>query len=78
MSGENLDLSSDPTRETPSEAAAKARRFVGVRFACCGVYARVYINRDETAYEGFCPKCVRKVRLSIGAHGTDRRFFTAY
>ena len=51
--------------------------FVGVQFACCDVYTRVYINRDETAYEGRCPKCGKKVRLAIGPGGTDSRFFTA-
>lgn len=52
--------------------------FVGIRFACCGVYTRVYVNRTGTAYEGRCPKCSRSVRLRIGPGGTDERFFTAY
>ena len=76
MPGENLDLASDPEEE-PSSRTAK-RRFVGVQFACCSVYTRVYINRDETAYSGYCPKCTRPVGLRIGPGGTDRRFFTAY
>jgi hypothetical protein len=76
MSGENLDLSSDFQPDGKS-ARKKARRFVGIHFTCCGVYARIYPNRSETAYEGFCPKCSRKVRLTIGPGGTDRRFFTA-
>ena len=36
---------------------------MGIQFACCGVYARVYVNRDETAYIGHCPKCSRRVRV---------------
>ena len=78
MHEEHLDLSSDPwPGGLPSEAGA-GRRFVGVHFACCDVYVRVYVNRAETAYEGRCPRCARLVRLRIGPHGTDARFFTAY
>ena len=78
MAGDHLDLSSEPHgnsagRERPPEG----RRFVGVHFLCCDVYTRVYINRDETAYEGNCPKCTKRVCLRIGPGGTDARFFTA-
>ena len=79
MVGEHLDLTNDPHGDRPraNVGAADARRFVGVHFICCDVYTRVYVNRDETAYEGNCPKCVKKVRLAIGPGGTDARFFTA-
>lgn len=84
MAGEHLDLTSDvtPSGAASSDAArSKAdgpRRFVGVRFDCCSIYTRVYVNRDGTAYEGRCPRCARSVRLAIGPGGTDARFFTAY
>ena len=88
MSGEHLDLSSDPpgasgkrTAPTPASsanAASTSRRFVGVQFACCDLYARVYINRDATAYHGNCPRCAKAVHLKIGPGGTDSRFFTVY
>lgn len=55
-----------------------SRKFVGVRFECCAVYTRVYVNREETAYEGRCPRCARPLRLEIGPGGTDARFFSAY
>ena len=78
MPGDHLDLSSDgPSGCGAEPKAGKERRFVGVQFVCCDVYTRVYINRDETAYEGRCPKCAKKVRLVIGPGGTDSRFFTA-
>lgn len=91
MPGENLDLSSDPNPEpsgppgprpqqpgSQPAATSSSRRFVGVQFACCGVYSRIYVNRDSTAYEGNCPKCSKPVRLRIGPGGVDTRFFTAY
>ena len=77
MSGENVDLSSDPFKR-PDDGPPPGKRFLGVHFACCGVYTRIYINCDETAYTGYCPKCSRHVRMRIGPDGVDTRFFTAY
>ena len=78
MAGEHLDLSSDgPISGRNRSERSSERKFVGVTFACCDVYSRVYINRDETAYEGNCPKCAKRVRLNIGPGGTNARFFTA-
>jgi hypothetical protein len=76
MKGTQLDLSSEPLNDPNSKAAG--RRFVGIHFACCDIYTRVYVNRDETAYEGRCPRCARPVRLKIGPGGTSSRFFSAY
>jgi hypothetical protein len=93
MLGENLDLSSVPnwpnsgiapgfgaarTPNVPLGNSPADRRFVGIQFACCDVYSRVYINRQGTAYLGHCPKCSRRVELKIGPGGTDARFFTAF
>ncbi|MHC4091799.1 MAG: hypothetical protein ACYSVY_16295 [Planctomycetota bacterium] len=56
---------------------SKPRRWVGIRFECCGRYARVYRNREGTMYSGRCPRCLRRVRLRVGADGIDARFFRA-
>jgi hypothetical protein len=74
--GLHLDLSSDaPGRCSAGEGGEKP--FVGVHFTCCEVYARVYPNRDRTAYVGYCPRCAKRISLKIGPGGTDARFFTA-
>ena len=80
MPGENLDLSSDvPHPVEPALAAGDTRPFLGIRFACCDVYARVYLNRDGTAYQGACPRClIKRVSILVGPGGTSDRFFTVY
>jgi len=83
MVGEYVDLTSGPDDDgddRPGDAAQGStgrRPFVGVRFKCCDVYARVYVNRERTAYAGYCPRCSRPITLRIGPGGTDARFFEA-
>ena len=74
--GLHLDLTSDgPLEKSASDAGSKA--FLGVHFTCCDVYARVYPNRERTAYVGHCPRCAKRVDFKIGPGGTDARFFSA-
>ena len=65
------------SRLQAQQESRAARPFIGVRFRCCGAYARVYRNKDGTAYEGCCPRCMKPVRASIGEGGTASRFFEA-
>ena len=85
-----LDLASDPNfagrppgagaqaQSENSASPADRKKYVGVRFHCCGLYLRIYVNKEGTAYEGRCPKCAKPLRLRIGDGGTNHRFFDAY
>jgi len=77
-----LDVSSDPPPKNLEEQSPpekkEPRKFVGVKFNCCGVYVRIYINKEGTGYEGRCPKCFRPVKFKIGGDGVSHRFFEAY
>jgi hypothetical protein len=80
--GSQLDLSSDAAgkpsaggRTGPGED--DRGKFLGVQFECCGVYSRVYKNRAGDAYEGRCPRCMKRVSVGIGPDGGSARFFTA-
>ena len=53
----------------------KKKKHIGVFFECCNIYTRVYINKSETAYVGWCPKCAQRVAVKIDKRGTDCRFF---
>jgi len=61
----------------PAASSPCGRKFVGIHFVCCDRYGRIYLNRQQSAYEGHCPKCSKKIRIAIGPGGTSSRFFTA-
>jgi len=81
MKGQKIDLTSpascsvgganDSGKDSPA-----SRPFLGIHFACCEVYGRVYLNRAKTLYFGNCPHCARQVRFRVGPGGTEARFFT--
>ncbi len=63
--------------DDPDRQAALRRPWLGIHFECCGVYARVYRKPEDKMYRGQCPRCLRRVRIHVGPHGTGSRFFRA-
>ncbi len=51
------------------------RPFLGVVFKCCKVYGRIYLNKQRTAFVGWCPRCAKPIRIKVSPDGTDSRFF---
>jgi hypothetical protein len=51
------------------------RPFLGVVFKCCKVYGRIYLNKQQTAFVGWCPRCAKPIRIKVSPDGTDSRFF---
>ncbi len=73
----NDRFETDGRDRDPAPRAASPRRFIGIYFECCGVYARVYRRDDQDAYHGRCPRCLRAVTVRVGPGGTRARFFRA-
>lgn len=61
----------------PNENEKQKPNYLGIMFNCCKVYARIYKNKDGTAYVGRCPKCMKTIKVPIGKGGTNTRFFNA-
>jgi hypothetical protein len=79
MTGQHLDLTT-PSPTPPGVVPGRASdgsRFLGLHFACCDAYSRIYPNREQTAYVGRCPRCGGRVEILIGPGGSDARFFMA-
>jgi len=53
------------------------RPFLGMYFKCCHVYSRIYVNKERTAFVGWCPKCAGKVEVKISPTGSNSKFFSA-
>jgi hypothetical protein len=73
-----LELGGKTAAGPMSSGTKTGRPWISVLWRCCGVYSRVYRNRAATAYEGYCPKCARPVRVKIGPGGTSARLFEAH
>ena len=69
-----VELSSTDAGASQTRASS-GRPFIGVKFACCDVYTRIYRSADGAAYHGRCPRCGKPVHFAVGPGGTDARTF---
>ena len=73
VEAEHADEISGPQQLGGAQASGK--KFLGVMFACCKAYARVYVSADGTRYDARCPRCRRAISFRVGSGGTDQRVF---
>ena len=67
-----LNPASQPPQGNPGP-----RKFLSIWFQCCRTYGRLNRNREETYFEGHCPRCGRSASARIGTEGSSRRIFRA-
>jgi hypothetical protein len=67
-----------PTEQIEVDGSFRGRPWLAVHWRCCGVYSRVYRNRQGTAYRGHCPRCAKPIRVKVSPSGTRDRFFEAW
>ena len=67
----------DTTESDNNKSGRKKKPFVGVIFKCCHIYSRIYINKQGTAFVGWCPKCGAKMEILISPTGSKSNFFIA-
>ena len=71
-----VELSTDgPSGEADAPTSSQPRPYIGVRFACCDVYVRIYRSPDGKSYRGHCPRCAKPVNFVVGPGGTEARTF---
>jgi len=58
-----------------NSAQGQRRPYIGIFWECCKVYSRIYLNKNETAYVGWCPRCSKRVQLNVSPAGSKSRFF---
>jgi hypothetical protein len=70
-----IELSTDPRTADACQSQPTSRPYIGVRFACCDVYVRIYRSADGKSYRGHCPRCAKPVNFIVGPGGTNARTF---
>lgn len=73
-----VELSTGATPDVSDAQSSSSRPFIGVRFACCDVYTRIYRSEDGREYRGRCPRCGKPVHFAVGPGGTDARTFVVH
>ena len=57
---------SQPRPSSNPSPGGKERPFLGIHYARCGAYGRIYKNKEGNSYVGNCPRCMHPVRVRIG------------
>jgi len=78
MAPDPRDIVDIPGLETPparDRGQGAHRPWLGILFACCGVYSRIYKHPSGRTYSGRCPRCGKPLDVRVGPGGTSHRFF---
>ena len=78
MQDESIDMTSVPATSGDRDAGRTRQPFLGIHFACCGIYTRIYVNASGSAFAGNCPGCGGQIVVRISPDGETDRFFSVY
>ena len=73
-----IDEYRDQIKKRRKQSQRKSRQFLGIVFKCCNIYSRIHLNKNRTAFVGWCPKCAKPARVKVSPTGSKSRFFSAY
>ncbi|MDF2576920.1 MAG: hypothetical protein K0S74_404 [Chlamydiales bacterium] len=64
-------------KDKTNQGMSSRTKYISIYWKCCHIFSRIYQNKNGTAYQGCCPRCLKSVEAPIGPQGTSQRMFMA-
>ncbi len=71
------DSHSNRGQQQKQGSRTQKRPYLSIYWKCCHVFSRIYKDKNQIKYEGFCPNCRAYLTVPIGSEGVSQRTFIA-